>query len=254
MRRDADPVLLTSEQTAAASVGAKAMMPIAESGRPFLDYSLSTLADAGWTDVLLVVAPDHGRIRDYYTRVSPPRRLTLSFAVQAEPKGTADALLAAEAWTDDGRFLAVNGDNWYPVSALRALTTMDGAGTTLFARDTLVARSNIPPGRIQSFALCRLAADGSLASIVEKPDGPGRAGDLVSMNCWLMPPGIFEACRSISPSARGELEIADAVMWLIHERRERFEVVVSPEGVLDLSQRSDVASAARALSGVDADP
>ena len=62
--------LLTPEQAEAAAAGQKAMMPF---GRPFLDYVLSGLADAGYTDICLVVGPDHDAVREYYTRKRPPR-------------------------------------------------------------------------------------------------------------------------------------------------------------------------------------
>lgn len=246
---------LTAAQAAAADAGAKAMMPIGR--RPFLDYVLSALADAGCRGACLVVAPEHEEIRDYYGRVAPPRRLTVDFVVQPEPRGTADAVAAAEAWTRGDQFLVVNGDNYYPVAALAALRELARAATVLFRPEALVSRGNIPAERVRAFALCRIDDDGFLASIVEKPpavDAAGAAPALVSMNCWLMPPQIHEACRAIDPSVRGEIELADAVTWIGRERGVRFAALVSEEGVLDLSRRSDVASVARLLEGVSADP
>src|SRR5689334_12591389 len=63
MRRDSEASLDHRQATAAAS-GAKGMMPF---GRPFLDYVLSVLADAGITEAILVVAPDDAAIREYFT-------------------------------------------------------------------------------------------------------------------------------------------------------------------------------------------
>ena len=64
-----------------ASAGLKAMIPFR---RPFLDYILSALADAGFDDVCLVIGPGHELVRDYYTRTNPPTRVRVSFAVQLE--------------------------------------------------------------------------------------------------------------------------------------------------------------------------
>src|SRR5687767_15216802 len=92
---------LTPEQASAASAGLKSMMPVAASGRParpFLDYVLSELADAGFTRVALVVAPEGdgpGPLRAYYLGDGRPQRLALSFIVQPEARGTADAVRAA---------------------------------------------------------------------------------------------------------------------------------------------------------------
>ena len=254
MRRHVDAAPLTREQSAAASAGAKAMMPVAGSGRPFLDYALSAIADAGWTNVCLVVAPDHGHVRDYYTRIAPPRRLSMTFAVQPEPRGTADALLAAEPWAGADHFLVVNGDNCYPVSALRALRTLAGAGTSLFVRDRLVARSNIPAERVRAFALCRVSRDGMLAGIVEKPATLGEKDDLVSMNCWVMPPAIFDACRHTPPSPRGELETRGRGHVAHAGARHR----ISRDRVRGRRARpltaSDVAAVSRALAEATAAP
>src|SRR5512134_1800383 len=92
MRREDAAAALDERQRAAAETGVKALIPI---DRPFLDYVLSALADAGYRQVCLVVAPDHAAIRGYY-RQAGLARLTLDFAVQVEPRGTADAVAAAE--------------------------------------------------------------------------------------------------------------------------------------------------------------
>src|SRR5262245_57955777 len=93
MRRYDDAARVDPSQSAVADTGVKAMIPI---GRPFLDYILSSLADAGYRDVCLVIGPEHQVVREYYTAKAPPRRTRVSFAVQEKPLGTADAVLAAE--------------------------------------------------------------------------------------------------------------------------------------------------------------
>ena len=128
---DADAVL-SDQQRQAADAGLKAMMPIG--GRPFLDHVLSSLADAGIRDVALVVAPDHELVRRRYTQEAPPRRLTVSFAVQREPVGTANAVLAAEAWAGAGGFLVLNADNLYPAPVLHALASLDEPALPAFQR------------------------------------------------------------------------------------------------------------------------
>ena len=254
MRQEDGATTLDPGQEAAASEGLKAMISF---GRPFLDYVLSSHADAGLTQVCLVIGAEHGAVRDHYTNTAPPRRLRVSFAIQPEPRGTADAVLAAESFAAGQDFLTVNSDNIYPVSALSDLAGLAEPGVALFDRDALIARSNIPAERIASFAVCRVGADGYLEEILEKPDrailasfGPG---SLVSMNCWRFSPAIFEACRRVPLSPRGELELPMAVREAI-ARGVRFRVVRSREGVLDLSRRSDVAAVAERLRGISAEP
>jgi len=266
--RQATDVDLDPDQARAAETGAKAMMPITgpvrdaagafASGaisRPFLDYSLSALADAGYTDVCLVVAPDHEAMARHYSGAGEPRRLRLAFAVQEEPIGTANAVAAAEAWTGADPFLVVNGDNYYAVRTLASLVGRAGAAAALYPAGTLLSLSNIPADRIRAFAL-GMVEDGRLARIVEKPTPEQAAalGDaLVSMTCWRMPPAIHAACRRVMRSVRGEYELVDAVNTLIADGV-RFEVVVAEDGVLDLSRRGDVAAVEQALAGVTVDP
>ncbi len=232
-------------------------MPIGADGRPFLDYVLSALADAGYTSACLVIAPDADAIRDYYQRVAPPRRLRVAFAVQAQPRGTADALLSAESFAGTDDVLVVNGDNYYPVAALRALRHLDSAGTVLFEPDALVRESNIPAERIRAFALGLVDADGFLTELIEKPDEAAwqslGSRALVSMNCWRLPPAIFDVCRTLQPSPRGELELPHAIRDAMTAGM-RFHVVRSADGVLDLSRRADVTAVAARLRDVAVAP
>lgn len=255
MRADDGAAGLDDAQRAAAARGVKAMIPV---GRPFLDYALSALADAGCTAVCLVIGPEHTDIRDYFTRQAPPTRVRVAFAVQQEPRGTADAVLAAEAFAAGDRVLMVNSDNYYPASALAALRAVPGSGLLGFEREALVRESNIEAARVLRYALLALNADGTLARIVEKPDAAAAralgAEALVSMNAWVFTPAIFEACRRVRPSPRGELELQDAVRIAIEELGERFTVVRVAAGVLDLSSRGDIAAVRARLAGVEARP
>jgi glucose-1-phosphate thymidylyltransferase len=252
MRREDRDAALSPEQAAVAARGVKALVPIG--GRPFLDYVVSGLADAGFDQVCLVIGPEHDAVRRHYTVETPPTRLALSFAVQTEPRGTADAVAAARAFTGGDLFLVINSDNYYSVDVLRALRLLGGPGLPGYDRRALVEQGNIDQARIARFALLRLTADGDLERIVEKPDpaalrtfGPDAP---VSMNCWLFGPGIFDACAAIAPSSRGELELADAVQRAI-AMGERFHVLRVARPVLDLTSRADVADVVRRLRGVD---
>jgi glucose-1-phosphate thymidylyltransferase len=250
MRAADDGAPLSSEQQRAAASGHKALMPIA--GRPFLDFVLNALADAGIRHVALVVAPDHEEMRAAYPNDRGPGNLGLSWVVQDEPRGTANAVLAARSWADDAPFLVLNGDNVYPVPALRALVALDGPGLAGFEPDDLIATSNIPADRIAAFALLEQDADGRLQAIVEKPDAVdvARVGAeaLVSMNLWRFDARIFEACRDVAPSPRGEFELPAAAM-LARSRGVEFTVVRSRGPVLDLSRRGDVADVTSRLLG-----
>mgnify|MGYP001612723198 CR=1 FL=1 len=256
MRRAEAAVALDEAQERAAAAGQKGMMPTL--GRPFLDFVLSALADGGVTDVTLVVAPEHATMRDYYEKVSPPTRVRLRWAVQAEPRGTADAVRAAEGVVHDAPFVVLNSDNYYPVTSISALCALGGAGLVAYEGEALVREGNIDRERVMHYALLDIDEQERLRDIVEKPgaDHPlaRQAQHWVSMNLWSFTPRFFEACRLVKPSVRGELELQAAVMIAVRELGEVFRVVRAHEGVLDLSRRADVATIAEHLRGVTVVP
>ncbi len=248
MRKEAEGVALDASQAKVASTGVKAMIDV---GRPFLDYVLSGLADAGFTDVCLVIGPEHDIIRDHYDAVASTR-IRIHYAIQEEPLGTANAVLAAEDFADGHHIAVLNSDNYYPISALRALAELPGSGLAGFTKRAMIEDGNIAADRIAAFALTTVDADGNLVELVEKPDAEtaARLGDeaLVSMNCWMCGPSIFDAARAIPKSARGEYEITDAVRYAI-DAGDPYKVVRIDEGVLDMSNRGDIASVQAALRG-----
>jgi glucose-1-phosphate thymidylyltransferase len=252
MRRPDHAAGLDARQSAVADSGVKALIPI---GRPFLDFILSAVADAGYRRVCLVVAPEHDEIRQYYEEAARPGRIAVEYAVQHEPLGTADAVAAAESFAAGDPVLVLNSDNYYPVEALRQLHRQDGFATALFERDAMFSQSNIPADRVRQFALGRIDSRGFLAQIIEKPEGAVLASmprpHWVSMNCWRFRPSIFDACRAVQPSPRGELEITDAVQYVIDVLGEPIRVAKVRSPVLDLTSRRDVATVADKLAGVE---
>jgi glucose-1-phosphate thymidylyltransferase len=226
------------------------MIPLA-GGRPFLDYVLHALADAGIERVALVLGPEHDSVRHYY-RAQRRRRLAVDFVTQHEPLGTADAVASAEPWTGGASFLVLNADNLYPADVLSRLVDGTAPAAPGFERDSL----RLPLEKIGTYALLAPDPQGCLARIVEKPGeavmreaGPAA---LISMNIWRFDDRIFEACRTVPVSPRGERELPQAV-GLAASRGMCIEVFPVRGEVLDLSRRSDVAHVARRLQGLRVD-
>ena len=252
MRRADSAAALDHTQSSAADAGLKGMIPI---GRPFLDYVISALADAGIRDVCLVIGPEHQRMRDYYGGEVELTRVRVHFAVQEKPLGTADAVLAAESFAEGETVLVLNSDNYYPIHTLRALRELGAAGVAAFERDALVRLSNIDADRVAKMSMVHVDANGFLSRIIEKPTAEQMArheGEmLVGMNSWSLPPEIHHACRSIAPSSRGELELQDAVQLARDQLGVPFRVLVFHDGVLDLSSRTDIAAVTDGLRDLE---
>ena len=249
MRRDGGEARLADAQARVAASGVKALMPVL--GRPFLHWVLDDLAELAFERAILVARPEHEDLRvclDARAGAAPE----VEIAVQAEPHGTADALLAAEALVGREPFVMLNSDNYYPSAVLRRLAGCRGNALPAFDREALVAGSNIPLERVARFAI--LEVDGArLKRLVEKPD-PEWVRALsppvrVSMNCWRFEHEVFAVCRRVRPSSRGELELPQAVADALPGG---FEVEAFDTGlpVLDLSRRDDVEGFERLLTTV----
>jgi glucose-1-phosphate thymidylyltransferase len=255
MRAATAGVALDAGQASAAAAGLKGLIPDS-AGRPFLDHVLSSLADAGVTEVCLVVAPGHSPVRAHY-EAHPTRRLRLAWAVQEEPLGTANALLAAEAWAAGREVLILNADNLYAVEAIRALVTLGEPGVIAFDPDALLALGNIPAARLAGFAALTMDAHGYLEAILEKPSAEALAAlgatPWVGMNLWRVNAAVFSACRDVAPSPRGELELPLAILLAIH-RGQPIRAVTMRAGVLDLSRQEDIPEVAARLGARECSP
>lgn len=251
MRQADGRASLDASQAAAAETGVKGMIPIR---RPFLEYVISALADAGVHDVVLVIGPEHDAIRRHFTVECPPVRTRVRFAVQPEPVGTANAVTSAAAVIGAQPFLVLNADNYYPVEAYRLLAAHGAAGVVAFDRDALVTQGNIDAERVRAFAVLDVGDDGLLHGIVEKPgdtlDLNSEAARWVGMNLWAVTPPVVDACRRVAKSTRGEYELPEAMALAVSEGTPVHVVRVAAP-VLDLSRRSDVASVVAKLAMID---
>lgn len=254
MRIADDGARLDEAQRVAADGGVKGMIPIR---RPFLEYVLSALADAGITDVVLVLGPEHQAVRDYFMIDAPPSRVRVRFALQVEALGTAHAVVAASDAIGDRPFLVLNADNYYPVDALRALAASDRAATIAFDRAALSRLGNIDAERVRAFAVLTVSEDDALMAIVEKPgnslDLDSPAARWIGMNCWAVTSEIVDACGRVPKSSRGEFELPEAVGLALREGV-AIRAIRMAAPVLDLSRRSDVAAVAEFLASVEPRP
>ena len=245
MQKDDGATPLDAQTAQLAGRGLKGLIPI--NGRPFLDYVIAELVEARLNDITLVVGPESDELRAYGEDVARRSGATISFAVQAEPRGTADAVLAAREFAADEPFVMINCDNCYGVDPLRGLQQADPRyhWTVGYERDALIAGSNFDHDRVKRFAVVRIGAEDTLQRIVEKPERPeDHAVDghvYVSMNCFRFLPELFDACDRIEPDpVRGEYEITAAVQDLVNREPSCFRVLRVEQGIVDMTGRGDI--------------
>ncbi len=242
--------LTSAAQRQAAARGLKALMPVGPAQRPLVDYALSRLAAAGCSEAVLVVPPDHAGLAAHLA--AHPPALRPRFAVQPVADGTASAVAAAAPLVSGATCLVVNGDNLYPLPALRALVDLDTCGVAAFTRETLERESGFAPARIAAFARIECDAGGWLTGLYEKPPADSlEHATLMSLNLWRMDRAMMAACGDVARSPRGEFELPDAVMLAV-ARGSRVRVVAVGGTVLDLTTAADVAVVSRALADGEA--
>ncbi|WP_433254643.1 glucose-1-phosphate thymidylyltransferase [Streptosporangium sp. CA-135522] len=180
----------------------KQLVPVAN--KPVLAYGLEAIRDAGITEVGLVVGD---RMADIREAVGDGERfgLKVTYIPQSAPLGLAHAVVIARDFLGDDDFLMYLGDN----------IVLDGVTELVegFRARPCDAQVTVHHADPREGGLAVLDADGRVLRVEEKPKHP--TGDLALMGMYVFTPVIHEAVRAISPSPRGELEITDAIGWLV---------------------------------------
>lgn len=186
----------------------KHLLPVA--GRAVLDWVLCDLADAGVAEVVIVVSPEARRLREFAGN-GARWGLRTTYMVQPQPLGLAHALgCAREAIAPDERFLMYLGDD-----------LLDRAVVADFVRDFQAGDADAslivkPVADPRAFGVV-VVEDGCVCRLVEKPQEP--PSDLAIVGVYGFGPAIWEALEGLQPSARGELEITDAIDRLVQAGR-----------------------------------
>src|SRR5437588_10064216 len=189
---------------------AKQLVPVAN--KPVLFYGIEAMAEAGIEQVGIIIAPQTGPEIEAAVGDGSRFGVVVTYIVQDEPRGLAHAVLTAEPFLGSSPFVMYLGDN-----------LLQGGITDLVAAfrehgpDALILLMPVPVPEIYGVAeLAEGGADGSpgpVRRLVEKPREP--ATDLALVGVYMFTAGIHDAARAIEPSARGELEITDAIQHLV---------------------------------------
>src|SRR5215217_4581998 len=183
---------------------AKQLVPVAN--KPVLFYGIEAMAEAGIRDVGIIIAPETGDEIRAAAGDGAQFGVRITYIVQDEPAGLAHAVLTAEPFLGSSPFVMYLGDN----------LLQGGMGELVdqFRAEAPVALILLTPvPDPQNYGVAELGPEGSVVRLVEKPPEP--ATDLALVGVYMFTPLIHEAARSIKPSGRGELEITDAIQWLV---------------------------------------
>ena len=187
---------------------AKQLVPVAN--KPVLFYGLEAIRDAGVTDVGIIVGDTAAEIEAAVGDGSE-LGIRVTYIRQDAPLGLAHCVLIAQDYLGDDDFVMYLGDNFI-IGGITELVHEFQAGT--YDAQILLTKVDNP----SQFGVAELGPHGGVTTLVEKPKEP--KSDLALVGVYMFRPVIHEAVRAIKPSARGELEITDALQWLIDEGRD----------------------------------
>jgi glucose-1-phosphate thymidylyltransferase len=192
---------------------AKQLVPVAN--KPVLFYGIEAMAEAGVNEVGIIIAPETGEEIRQAAGDGERFGVKIEYIIQDEPLGLAHAVLTAERFLGSSPFVMYLGDN-----------LLQGGISDLVAAfrehepDALILLTPVPDP--ENFGVAELepapaGQTGRVVRLAEKPASP--ATDLALVGVYMFTGAIHEAARAIEPSARGELEITDAIQHLVDEGR-----------------------------------
>jgi glucose-1-phosphate thymidylyltransferase len=177
----------------------KHLLPVYD--RPMIHYPIECLVNAGINEVLIVTGGEHAG--DFLKLLKNGKQLGvrhLEYAYQEGEGGIADALKLAEEFADGDKLCVILGDNIIECHIRRAAadfyTQRSGAKVLL---------KEVPDP--QRFGVVKFDSNGKIVQIIEKPSDP--PSSMAVTGIYLYDADVFEICRTLVPSKRGELEITD---------------------------------------------
>ena len=184
--------------------GAKQLVPVAN--KPILFYAIEAIRDAGITDIGIIVGDTHAEI-EAAVGCGEQFGVKVTYLRQEAPLGLAHAVKISEGFMAGEPFVMFLGDNLIKdgIKALVDEYKQSGANSQILLAHVANARE---------FGVAEVEGD-RVVHLVEKPENP--PSDLALVGVYMFDSNVFTAVNAIKPSARGELEITDAIQYLIDE-------------------------------------
>lgn len=183
--------------------------------KPMIYYPLETLRDAGIDNILLVSGKGHAG--HFLELLGDGRQfgVHLSYAVQEEPGGIAQALGLAEDFADDEKVVVMLGDNILEDSIKNAVNNFNQQerGAKIFLKEV---------SNPESFGIAWVQGR-TITRIVEKPQLPDSRYAVVGV--YMYDADVFKVIQTLKPSARGELEVTDLNNYYVKQGTMTFEIL-----------------------------
>jgi len=195
----------------------KHLLPIYD--RPMVTYAIEAIVNSGITEVMVVTGGTHAG--EFFRLLGDGNAHgieRLSYAYQERESGIADALGLAERFAAGARVLVMLADNVFGQSIKPAVDNY--AKQERGARIVLARQED--PEHLRHLGVAELDGD-RVVRIVEKPENP--ASDLAVTGLYFYDASVFEYVPTLSPSARGELEITDVNNWFIEQGLMEYDVL-----------------------------
>ncbi len=184
--------------------GAKQLLPICN--KPILFYAIEAMCDAGIDDIGIIVGDTASEVKQAVGD-GTAFGVRVAYIPQEKPLGLAHAVKIAEPFLGDSSFLMFLGDN-----LIRDGVTALVDKFRKRSSDALILVSEV--SEPEHFGVVELE-NGRVVHLIEKPKVS--SSNLALVGVYGFRPAIFKAVHAIEPSARGELEITDAIQWMVDE-------------------------------------
>tara|TARA_B100000131_G_scaffold89957_1_gene86639 strand:- start:12062 stop:13138 length:1077 start_codon:yes stop_codon:yes gene_type:complete len=188
---------------------AKQLVPIAN--KPILFYGIESLVEAGIKEIGIIIGETGEEVRQIVGDGSL-WGVNITYIPQEAPLGLAHCVLIAEDFLGDDNFVMYLGDNMLERKIEELVLDFE----SVYSSDSLACRILLKEVENPStFGVATIDHDGHVKELVEKPSEP--KSNLALVGIYFFTPMIHQAVKAITPSKREELEITDAIQWLIEQ-------------------------------------
>lgn len=188
--------------------GAKQLVPVAN--KPILWYGIEAIVKAGISEIGIIISPETGQEIREKTGEGRQFGAKITYIVQDEPAGLAHAVKIAQPFLEDSPFIMYLGDNLVEADLTTFLQDFQQQDL-----DSLILLC--PVSNPTAFGVAKVNDQGKVLELVEKPKNP--PSNLALVGIYFFNHTVHDAIAQIKPSPRGELEITDAIQWLIDQQK-----------------------------------